>query len=96
VGHRPVVQAELNKLARDHGPEGFPLIRQSYFASYREMMYTQPFPAVAKVGHAEAGVGKMVITDHHAFEDFRSVIAMTDGKYVTAEPFLQGEFDIRK
>lgn len=92
---RPVVQAELNRMARALGDAKFPLIRQAYFASYREMMYTQSFPAVAKVGHAHAGMGKMVVSDHHAFEDFRSVMAMTDGKYVTCEPFLEGEYDIR-
>lgn len=92
---RPVVQAELNKIQRTLGSDRFPLIRQQYFASHREMMYSQPFPAVVKVGHAHGGVGKMRLADHHEFEDFRSVMAMTDGKYCTAEPFVDGEYDLR-
>lgn len=45
------------------------------------------FPAVVKVGHGQAGFGKMIIQDHHQFEDFKSVMAMSD-KYCTAEEFL--------
>jgi len=37
----------------------------------------------------------MRLADHHEFEDFRSVMAMTDGKYCTAEPFVDGEYDLR-
>ena len=33
--------------------------------------------------------GKMVIKDHKEMEDFRSVLAMTEGKYCTGEPFIQ-------
>ena len=59
------------------------------------MMYGGSFPAVLKVGHAHAGMGKMRVADHHDWEDVRSVVAMTDGKYCTAEPFLTGDYDLR-
>merc|ERR1711871_1545925 len=91
---RPVVQAELNRLHMMHG-DLFPVVNQQYFSSHKCMMYTQPFPAVSKVGHAHAGVGKMRINDHHDYEDFRSVIAMTHGSYCTSEPFVDGEYDVR-
>lgn len=92
---RPIVQAELNKIQRQIGAEEFPVIPQSYFASHRAMMYGGEFPAVLKVGHAHAGMGKMRVPNHHEWDDVRSVVAMTDGKYCTAEPFLSGEFDLR-
>jgi len=58
------------------------------------MIIGPTFPAVVKVGHAHAGFGKMKIYDHHQFEDFSSVIALTN-HYVTAEPFYEGVYDLR-
>eukprot|EP00301_Raphidiophrys_heterophryoidea_P002827 c11306_g1_i1.p1 GENE.c11306_g1_i1~~c11306_g1_i1.p1 ORF type:complete len:373 (+),score=82.76 c11306_g1_i1:75-1121(+) len=92
---RPIVQAELNRLNKQHGNDVFPVVEQSYFSSNRSLMYGNKFPAVVKIGAAHAGIGKMCIEDHHVMEDFRSVLAMTEGKYCTAEPFLNGEFDLR-
>jgi len=94
---RPIVQAELHKIQRKFGNDKskFPVIPQSYYSSYQTMMYGNKFPSVLKVGHAHAGLGKMKVPDHHEWEDVRSVVAMTDGKYCTAEPFIDGEFDIR-
>lgn len=96
---KAVVTAELFKISRrcgldENGEEIFPLMPMQYFASHQEMMYTQEFPAVCKIGSAHAGVGKMKVPDHHAMEDFRSVMAMT-GNYCTAEPFLEGDYDLR-
>ena len=92
---RPVVHAELGRIQRELGHAAFPVVEQSYFSRYSSMMYGNSFPAVVKVGHAHAGMGKMRIADHHDMEDFRSVLAMTEGKYCTAEPFLQGTHDLR-
>lgn len=93
---KAVVTAELFKLNRKLGNDAFPMIPLSYFATHREAMYSGSFPCVAKIGSAHAGMGKMVIQEHHAFEDFRSVLAMTEGKYCTAEPFISGEvYDLR-
>eukprot|EP01062_Namystynia_karyoxenos_P070046 TRINITY_DN65422_c0_g1_i1.p1 TRINITY_DN65422_c0_g1~~TRINITY_DN65422_c0_g1_i1.p1 ORF type:complete len:385 (+),score=133.98 TRINITY_DN65422_c0_g1_i1:87-1157(+) len=91
---RPIIQGEINRLHDAHG-DAFPVIPQNYFASYREFMYTLPFPAVVKVGASHAGAGKMRIADHHDMEDFRSMLQVTDGKYCLAEPFLDGEYDLR-
>lgn len=46
---RPVVFAELNRLNKRLGSEVFPIVRQSYFSSHREMMYGDTYPAVVKV-----------------------------------------------
>ncbi|KAL7532857.1 hypothetical protein ACHAWF_004263 [Thalassiosira exigua] len=95
---RPIVQGELHKIQSSLGSEGidlFPVIPQSYFASDTTMMYGSKFPVVLKVGHAHAGLGKMKVANHHDWEDVRSVVAIADGKYCTAEPFINGEYDIR-
>lgn len=91
---RPLVHAELNRINRTLGDEKFPVIPQNYFASADEMMYALPFPSVAKMGHGHAGYGKMKLANHHDFEDFRTVVAMTD-HYCTAEPFIVGDYDLR-
>lgn len=91
---RPVVFGELVKLRSRHGQEAFPIVQQSYFASHREMMYGDSYPAVMKLGHAHAGYGKMKVGDHHMMEDVRSVLALTT-TYATVEPFIEGSYDLR-
>jgi len=92
---RPIVQAELNRLMTIHGREKFPIVSQGYFSNHSALMYGQSFPAVVKIGFAHAGFGKMKIAHHHDMDDFKSVLAMTNGSYCTGEPFLEGEFDLR-
>lgn len=98
---KAVIQAELFRIRAglgldpDTGEDQFPVISLQYFASYREMMYTQSFPAVVKIGSAHAGMGKMQVNDHHQFEDFRTVLAMTNNEYCTAEPFILADYDLR-
>jgi synapsin len=91
---RPRVYAALNRLQQRLGKEAFPLISQYYYPNFREMQFTPDYPIVAKVAHGQAGYGKMKIPDHKVFEDLASVMAMST-HYVTAEPFLTGEYDIR-
>ena len=93
---KAVVMGELHRLQRELGDDVFPVIPTMYFSSYKEMMYSSSFPCVCKIGSAHAGMGKMIVRDHHEMEDFRSVLAMTEGKYCTAEPFI-GEplYDLR-
>ena len=92
---RPLIMAELNKLKFKHG-DSFPVIDQCYAPSDKTFMYSLPFPAVVKVGAAHAGMGKMKINDHHDMSDFRSVLAMTNGKYCLMEPFVKdSKYDIR-
>jgi len=52
------------------------------------------FPIIIKVGAAHAGFGKIKLNDYHQFEDFASVMALSSD-YITAEPFIQADYDIR-
>ena len=54
------------------------------------MHYWESFPNVVKIGHGQAGYGKIRCADHRAFADVRSVIAQTS-QYCTAEPFVNGQ-----
>jgi glutathione synthase/RimK-type ligase-like ATP-grasp enzyme len=58
------------------------------------MLITPGYPLVVKLGHAHAGFGKMKLDSHKMFEDFKSVVATTN-QYCTAEPYLEGVFDVR-
>jgi len=95
---RALVGAELQRLARELGVDAFPVVPQCFFAGHEEMMYTQAFPAVLKVGAAHAGLGKARVPDHHAMADMRSLLAVSGGRYATAEPFIEAahEFRIQK
>lgn len=88
---RPIVHGELVKLNRKYGDGQFPLVEQSYFSGFRSMMYGNKFPCIVKVGSAHAGDGKMKIDNHHAFEDFRSVLKMCNRAYCTAEPMIEND-----
>ncbi len=52
---KAVVTSELFRLNREMGPH-FPVIPMTYFSSYLDMMYTQEFPCVVKIGSAHAGM----------------------------------------
>eukprot|EP01064_Diplonema_japonicum_P035050 TRINITY_DN745_c0_g3_i1.p1 TRINITY_DN745_c0_g3~~TRINITY_DN745_c0_g3_i1.p1 ORF type:complete len:334 (+),score=123.32 TRINITY_DN745_c0_g3_i1:58-1059(+) len=92
---RPVVMGMLNRIRTEQGREAFPVIDQAFTPGYREMMYPLGFPAVVKVGAAHAGFGKMRIKDHHDMHDFKSVLALSGGKYCSMEPFVEGARDLR-
>jgi len=91
---RPLIHAELSKVTKRLGDEAFPVIPQNFFPYFRNMMYTNSFPAVLKMGHAHAGYGKTKIANHKDFEDIRSLVALTNC-YSTCEPYKQGEYDLR-
>lgn len=57
------------------------------------MLITPGYPLVVKLGHAHAGYGKMKLDNHKQFEDFKSIVAVTN-HYCTAEPFIEGIFDV--
>jgi len=91
---RPVVFSQLIDIREKYGFENFPLIDQNFYASYKSMNFGPNCPAVIKVGDAHAGFGKAIIKDNKQFNDFASILAVTD-EYCTVEPFIKGEYDLR-
>eukprot|EP00466_Bigelowiella_natans_P003820 jgi/Bigna1/86822/estExt_fgenesh1_pg.C_140076 len=114
---RPIVQGELNRLAKLHkgkGPdnefllvvmriESFPggnnrspvlnKVPQSYFASYQGFFYGYGKMKVAN--HKDMEMKKLRYTNVFLLiQDFKSVLAVAD-KYCTAEPFIDGKYDLR-
>jgi len=84
----------LMRVQRLLGSDNFPLISQYFYSSNRSMSITPEYPIVVKVGHVHAGLGKMLLENHHLFEDLAGVLAIHDD-YCTAEPFIEGEYDLR-
>jgi hypothetical protein len=76
------------------GFKEFPLIPQTYYAKYSNMLITPDLPFVVKVGGAHAGYGKIKITSAPLLDDVRSIVAL-HGDYSTAEPFVDWDFDYR-
>jgi len=92
---RAAMQGYLHRLNRRLGEDTFPVMAQHFCSSHRSLMYGYTFPAVVKVGSAHAGIGKMLINDHHQMSDFRSVLAMMPDEHCFVEPFVRGEGDLR-
>jgi hypothetical protein len=67
---------------------------QNFYCNGRSMNIGPQFPSVIKVGQAHASVGKVKIDDSHQFQDFASVLSMTQ-HYCTAEPFIDFEYVLR-
>jgi hypothetical protein len=91
---RPTTFGALNEIKQRLGAERFPLIPQTFYSSFKEMLISPDPPFVCKVGHAQSGYGKFRIRDQSDFADFRSVCAL-HGDYVTAEPFIKWDWDGR-
>ena len=92
---RAILNAELNRLARHHGP-AFPFIESYYVDNISDGMSRPPrsYPAVIKVGSSCAGYGKMLVKDEGSFNDLRSILMM-GREYYTVEPFCRSHSDVR-
>ncbi|XP_058795229.1 synapsin [Phymastichus coffea] len=90
---KPWVFAHLLGLQRRLGRENFPLIEQTFYPNYREMVRAARYPLVVKLGHAHSGLGKARAENSQEFLDLASMAAM--GKhYCTAEPYIDTKYDV--
>eukprot|EP00456_Euglypha_rotunda_P083469 TRINITY_DN8283_c0_g1_i3.p1 TRINITY_DN8283_c0_g1~~TRINITY_DN8283_c0_g1_i3.p1 ORF type:complete len:239 (-),score=22.72 TRINITY_DN8283_c0_g1_i3:11-727(-) len=71
---RPCMFAELKKIEDRVGHAKFPLIRQNYYSSHKQMIIPSSLPGVIKVSHAHAGMGKIRIATTEQFRDLATVL----------------------
>jgi hypothetical protein len=92
---KPLMFSGLKAIQDRIGKDRFPLINQYYYSNYSSMGFIPGnYPQVVKVGHMDAGMGKMKVDHEQGMKDLSSVVGV-HGDYSTSEPFIEGQYDLR-
>jgi len=91
---RPIMFGALKKIKKTVGGDKFPLIKQNFYSSYKQMIINPEFPCIIKVSHAHAGMGKIHIKDSVEFRDLSTVLALHHD-YCSAESYIEPQYGIR-
>jgi len=95
---RPIVHAEMLRIAERIGFDKFPVIKAKYhpngYSGNKKRLIPIIFPTVIKVGSSYGGYGKMVANNKQEYDDITSVLALGT-EYFTEEPFTKHDFEFR-
>jgi len=95
---RPVVHAEMLRIAERIGHTKFPVIRAKYHSNgatgNKLRLIPMQFPTVIKVGSSYGGYGKMIANNKQEYDDIISLLALST-EYFTEEPLIKHEYEFR-